>query len=323
MASEFELIERYFARPGKRALLGIGDDCALVEAAPGMTLAVSTDLLVAGTHFFPHTDATRLGHKTLAVNLSDLAAMGATPRYATLTLSLPQVDEAWLGAFAAGFFALAGEHGVELIGGDTTRGPLTLGVTIMGEVPRGAAIRRSGAWPGDDVWVSGTLGDAALGLAFLRGTKALDESLARMCVERLEAPTPRVALGVRLVGIATAMIDVSDGLGGDLAHLAHASGVTATLRAADLPLSEALVRLASDEALQLALGGGDDYELCFTAPPSLREAVAQAGHVAQTRVTRVGCIDSAARSALAVRLIGADGRELPMAQGFDHFLAGA
>ncbi|MFN0161139.1 MAG: thiamine-phosphate kinase [Burkholderiales bacterium] len=323
MASEFELIERHFSRPGKRAVLGIGDDCALIDAAPGMTLAVSTDILVAGTHFFPHTDAMRLGHKTLAVNLSDLAAMGATPRYATLTLSLPQADEAWLGAFAAGFFALAGEHGVELIGGDTTRGPLTLGVTIMGEVPHGAAIRRSGAQPGDDVWVSGTLGDAALGLAFLRGTKALDEPLARMCVERLEAPTPRVALGVRLVGIATAMIDVSDGLGGDLAHLARASKVTATLRASDLPLSAALNTLAPEEALRLALGGGDDYELCFTAPSSLRETVRQAGHDAKAPVTRVGSIDGTANFAGAVRLVGADGRELPMAQGFDHFLADA
>ncbi|MBL8379884.1 MAG: thiamine-phosphate kinase [Burkholderiales bacterium] len=319
MASEFELIGRYFTRPARRAQLGVGDDCALIEAAPGMTLAVSTDLLVAGTHFFPDTDARRLGHKTLAVNLSDLAAMGATPRYATLTMSLPQADEAWLAAFAAGFFALADLHGVELIGGDTTRGPLTLGVTIMGEVPHDAAIRRSGARAGDDVWVSGTLGDAALGLAFLRGASALDQPSARFCVERLEAPTPRVTLGLQLAGIATAMIDVSDGLGGDLAHVARASAVTATLRASDLPLSFALAGLPPDEALRLALGGGDDYELCFTAPPALRAAVERAGQAAQVRLTRIGSIDADATPDRALRLVGADGQDMPLAPGFDHF----
>jgi thiamine-monophosphate kinase len=321
MPTEFGLIERHFRRPARRARLGVGDDCALIEPAPGQDIAISTDLLVEGSHFLPGTDPRRLGHKTLAVNLSDLAAMGATPRYATLTLSLPDADEAWIAQFAAGFFALADRHAVELVGGDTTRGPLTLGVTILGEVPRGTAIRRDGAADGEDVWVSGTLGDAALGLAILRGEFAFDDTTRRTLIERLECPEPRLALGLALRGVASAMIDLSDGLGGDLAHIARASRLCAVVRAHDLPLHPALAGLGAPTALRLALGGGDDYELCFAAPPARRAEVVAAGASAGVAVTRVGSLATSAPDVAPVRLVDAAGRSLALPAGFDHFAA--
>jgi thiamine-monophosphate kinase len=324
MASEFDLIARHFTRPVRRARLGVGDDCALLALTPGHELAISTDMLVAGTHFFPDTDPLRLGHKTLAVNLSDLAAMGAKPASALLSLALPAADEAWLAAFARGFFALADEHGVELVGGDTTRAPaggtLTLNVTILGEVPAGQAVRRSGAQAGDDIWVSNTLGDAALGLAALRGKVSLDAAQREYCVHRLEAPTPRVALGLALRGIARSMLDISDGLAGDLAHIARASGVRAQVNADALPLAPALRSVPRELALQCALAGGDDYELCFTAAPGQRAGVEAAGRSAGVTVTRIGSILPGPAGVAPVGFVDAAGRDLSLKLGgYDHF----
>jgi len=322
MASEFDLIARYFTRPVRQAHLGIGDDCALLGLAPGQEMAVSTDMLVAGTHFFPDTDPQRLGHKTLAVNLSDLAAMGATPRYALLSLALPSADEAWIAAFARGFFALAEVHEVELVGGDTTRTPpggtLTLNVTILGEVPVGRALRRAGAKVGDDVWVSGTLGDAALGLAALKGEVALAPARREYCVGRLEMPTARVELGLQLLGVAHGMLDISDGLAGDAAHIGRASGVSLQIEPERLPLSPALRGQPRELALRCALAGGDDYELCFTAPLAARTQVEAAGQAAGVAVTRVGTVLAAGTA--PVLWIDGEGRALDLKlAGYDHF----
>ena len=327
---EFDLIAKYFTRPARRAVLGVGDDCALLAPRPGFELAVSTDMLVEGTHFLPGTDAARLGHKALAVNLSDLAAMGAQPLYATLALALACVDEAWLAAFSRGFFALADAHGVELIGGDTTRGPLNFCVTVIGEVPAGAAIRRSGARAGDDIWVSGTLGDAALGLAYLkgglkgefRGAATIPPAATAYAVARLEAPEPRVALGLSLRGVATAMLDVSDGLAGDLAHLALASGLAARIDAESLPLSLAspLRAMPLTERLRYAAGGGDDYELCFTAAPAQRDAVRAAGRSANVPVTKIGSMTMPEPAPGAVLIVDTDGNPCAATvSGHDHF----
>ncbi|MDP1636422.1 MAG: thiamine-phosphate kinase, partial [Gallionellaceae bacterium] len=217
--SEFDLIKRFFTRPAPGAILGVGDDAALLRVGEGMELAVSTDMLVSGTHFLPDADPFLLGHKALAVNLSDLAAMGATPRWATLAIALPSADEDWLRRFSDGFFVLADEFGVELVGGDTTRGPLNLCVTIMGEVPQGRALRRDGAQAGDDIWISGTLGDAALGLAQLQGKTVLPDDMRERCLAALQQPQPRIALGMALRGIAHSAIDISDGLLADLGHI--------------------------------------------------------------------------------------------------------
>lgn len=320
--SEFDLIDRYFTRPARRAGLGVGDDCALVGPAAGTEFAMSTDMLVAGTHFFADTDAQRLGHKTLAVNLSDLAAMGATPRFALLAIALPEAREAWVERFCRGFFALADEHAVELVGGDTTRGPLTLCVTIVGEVPNGEAVRRDGATPGDDLWVSGTLGDAALGLGALGGTARLDDEQRAFCIGRLELPTPRVALGVALRGVATSMLDLSDGLAGDLAHLARASRVRARVDVDALPLSAPVLAQPRQEALRAALAGGDDYELCFTASPLQRARIAEIGRSGGVALTRIGVILPPGDGG-GVVLVGGDGRALPPMRGYDHFGARA
>jgi thiamine-monophosphate kinase len=252
--------------------------------------------------------------------------MGAQPRSALLSLALPTADEAWLAAFARGFFALADEHGVELVGGDTTRTPpggtLTLNVTILGEVPTGQAVRRSGAQAGDDIWVSNTLGDAALGLAALRGKVSLDQAQREYCVNRLEAPTPRVALGLALRGIARSMLDISDGLAGDLAHIARTSGVRARVDVDALPLAPALRGVSHELALQCALAGGDDYELCFTAAPAQRVGVEAAGRSAGVAVTCIGSILPAMAGAAPVRFVDAAGRDLSLKLGgYDHFSA--
>lgn len=319
MSSEFELIARHFHRPVKRAILGVGDDCALLPLAQGQKMAVSTDMLVEGTHFLAGTDPRRLGHKTLAVNLSDLAAMGAVPRFATLALALPDARDAWLTDFAAGFFALADRYGVELVGGDTTRGPLNLCVTIFGEVPSGQAIRRSGAASGDDVWVSGTLGDAALGLLALRDEAALEAAARAFCVGRLESPEPRVDLGQALRGVATSMIDLSDGLAGDLAHLASASGTAARINVDALPISFALSNQPQARRLRCALAGGDDYELCFTAPVDQRDLVIAIGRSVGLTLTRVGSMFERVESGPPVLLVDSDGRPVPAMRGYDHF----
>ncbi len=318
--SEFEVIERFFRRPARRAVLGIGDDAALIAPTAGSELAISVDMLVSGRHFFADVDPRSLGHKTLAVNLSDMAAMGATPRWALLAGALPGADPAWLAPFAQGLFALADAHHVELIGGDTTQGPLTLCVTIIGEVAAGKALRRSGARVGDSIWVSGTLGDAALALAHRQGRVELEAEEFAACDRALLWPMPRVALGERLLGTASAAIDVSDGLTGDLGHVLEASGVGAQVDLAALPCSESMRRQlagpARETALRCLLAGGDDYELCFTAPD--RHA-ATLRAVAEELGTPLACIGAIrAERGLVVR----DEAGRPLARlpsAFDHF----
>ncbi|MTV37415.1 thiamine-phosphate kinase [Duganella radicis] len=324
MLSEFDLIKEYFQRPRHAAAppvaLGIGDDCALLAPTPGMQTAISSDMLVEGRHFFAGADALKLGHKSLAVNLSDLAAMGARPVGFTLALALPAAERDWLQGFSQGLFALADAFNIELIGGDTTRGPLNICITVFGEVAPGRALRRGAALAGDDIWISGTLGDARLALADLRGELAqpLDAASQRSAAARLHTPVPRVELGMLLAGqgIAHAAIDISDGLIGDLGHILKLSHVGATLDVDALPAGDILA--TRDTALRRAYSaaGGDDYELCFTAPASAREAVlALAGSVA-TPVTRVGRIEAQA----GLRLVDAGGAPLELQlAGFDHF----
>ncbi len=322
---EFDLIARYFTRPTPRAALGVGDDCALLQPAPNTQIAISSDMLVEGRHFFADVDPFTLGHKALAVNLSDLAACGAKPLAFTLALALPRVDEAWLAAFSKGLFALADTYGCELVGGDTTQGPLNICITVFGEVPvtsgKSQAILRSGAKAGDDVYVSGTLGDARLALEEIRGKHTLPAEFSIQARKRLEQPTPRVALGQALRGVAHAAIDVSDGLIGDLGHILKASGVGATLNT-DLALTLMACAAAisgsvsSDRLLQYVLSGGDDYELAFTAPSSAREAVQAASRGSATPVTRIATIDAEP----GLRLIDAHGRALQQTfSSFDHF----
>ena len=325
MLSEFDLIKQYFVRPGAgRATLGIGDDCALITPAPGMQVAISSDMLVEGRHFFAGADPHMLGHKSLAVNLSDLAAMGARPIAFTLALALPAADRDWLAGFSRGLFALADEFDCELIGGDTTRGPLTICITIFGELAPGQALRRDGALPGDDVWISGSLGDARLALAGLRSEIELDPATLALAAPRMHLPAPRVALGRALAGaglarLAHSALDISDGLAGDLGHILVASNVGATLEADALPAGPALA--TQDRALRrrFTSAGGDDYELCFTAAPRYRDAIMQAAAGCATAVTRVGVIEAAP----GLRFVDADGRPLALSKaGFDHF-AGA
>ena len=318
---EFDLIRRFFQRPVRRAALGVGDDCALLAPAPGMQLAVSSDMLVEGRHFFADVDPRLLGHKCLAVNLSDLAACGARPLAFTLALSLPRADAAWTEAFAGGLLALADAHGCELVGGDTTQGPLNICITVFGEVPPGQALLRSGARAGDDIWVSGSLGDARLALEALLGHTTLPPGTLAAARQRLEAPTPRVALGQALRGIASSALDVSDGLLGDLGHILEQSRVGASLDTRLItPLLDAgrHTSLAIDLLHQCTLSGGDDYELCFTAPADRRDAVQAAGRDSATRVTRIGCIEEQP----GLRLIGPDGAAMaPRWTSFDHFAA--
>jgi thiamine-monophosphate kinase len=314
---EFDLIARHFTRATPGAVLGVGDDCALLAPSPGMQLAVSSDMLLEGRHFSPQDSPAGLGHKSLAVNLSDLAAMGATPRWATLAIALPAADDAWLTAFARGFFRVADQHGIELVGGDTTRGPLTISITVIGEVPPGQALRRDGAQDGDDVWVSGTIGSAALALAYRQGRLFMEQVDAARVLPALYLPTPRVTLGIALRGIASSAIDISDGLLGDLGHILERSGVGATLELAALPtLPVAQAYLHESVARDCVLAGGDDYELCFTAPTGRRGAVEAAAKTAGVAVTRVGRIT--AEPGLVV--IDADGQPLQFEKtGYDHF----
>jgi thiamine-monophosphate kinase len=295
------LIRRYFDRPARNVVLGIGDDAALLKLRPGMELAVSTDMLIEGRHFRAGADARKLGHKALAVNLSDMAAMGAAPRWATLALALPRVDGRWLAGFSKGFFALARRFGVGLVGGDTTRGPLCISVTIVGEVPERKALRRDGARPGDGIWVSGRLGGASYALARPRDTVA---------AKRLHRPEPRVNLGLRLRGIATAAIDVSDGFAQDLGHILERSGVGAVVQYESLPKHR-----IGDAKLErrCVLSGGDDYELIFTARAGASvEAIARA---LKLRLTRVGSIGKGR----GLQILDRNGRRMVPARGFDHF----
>jgi len=312
MPSEFDLIRRHFTRPPQHTDLAVGDDAALLRPRAGMQLAVS------GTHFFADTDPEDLGWKTLAVNVSDLAAMGAEPRWAFLALALPAADDPWIAAFARGLFACADAFGVDLAGGDTTRGPLNLSVTIVGEVPAGQAITRTGARAGNELWISGQPGLAALGLAALHGEVALDAAGRARCVDALQRPQPRVELGLQLRGIATAMLDVSDGLLGDLAHILEASAVGAIGDAAALPL-DALRATGANAAIarHCLLSGGDDYELLFAAPASARPALTELSTSLGLPLHRIGQITGQAGVCL---LREPDGTLAPAgASGYDHF----
>ena len=317
--SEFELIQQFFTARQSAAdyiPLGIGDDCALMSVRDGMQLAVSTDMLVEGRHFFAGANARMLGHKSLAVNLSDLAAMGAQPRAFTLALALPAVQTAWLEDFAQGLFDLAEQHQCKLIGGDTTRGPLNICITVLGEVPTGQALRRDAAQPGDDVWVSGTLGDAKLALSGYLGQQDLSEPDQQQASLRLHMPTPRIALGQALRGIAHAAIDISDGLTGDLGHILNRSGLGATLRCDCLPVGDVLSKKNKSLQYECALAGGDDYELCFTAPVVNRAAIQHAALNAATPVTRIGVVETAP----GLRFV--DRHNVPLGfslLSFDHF----
>lgn len=307
---EFALIDRYFKRPTRHTVLAGGDDAALVQVAPGHELAVSTDMLVAGTHFYADTDPEDLGWKTLTVNVSDMAAMGAQPRWAVLAMSLPQVEEPWLAAFARGFYACAEAYGVDLIGGDTTRGPLNFCVTIFGEVPVGQALRRSGGQPGDDVWVSGAPGRAGLGLAILQGKVEFGEPRRSECLKALTRPQPRVALGLALRGLATAALDVSDGLLADLGHILEESQCAAELHFDNLP-PPGIQR-------DMCLAGGDDYELAFTAPAARRAEVEALSQQLGLRLLRIGSL--VAGTAGTLQVFGPQGERIDAPRrGFDHF----
>ena len=318
MASEFDIIRKHFTRPAPSAVLGIGDDCALLAPQPGMMLAVSTDMLLAGRHFFPDADPGKLGHKVLAVNLSDLAAMGADPRWATLALALPEADETWIAAFAEGFFKLAGRWKMELIGGDTTKGPLAICVTVIGEVPREFPLRRDAALVGDDIWVSGATGEAALALAHLKGRVKLEGTASEACLARLHTPEPQVDLGGRLRGLARSAIDVSDGLLADLGHVLEASGVGAEISWEGLPRAKAIAD-CPDKALaaECLLAGGDDYELAFTAPPGNRAEIEAVGTDLGVSLTRIGVT---VRGEPVATLRDARGKLISSPhKGFDHF----
>jgi thiamine-monophosphate kinase len=316
MATEFDLIARHFTRPAKRAALGVGDDCALLLPIPGMQLAISSDMLVEGRHFLSTVAPERLGHKALAVNLSDLAACGAEPLVFSLALALPRGDDSFVAELAQGLFALADLHDIELVGGDTTAGPLNLCITVIGQVPTGLALLRSGARPGDDLWVSGQLGDARLALEVFRGRASLPGDQFETVRRAMELPQPRVALGLALRGVATSAIDLSDGLVGDLGHVLQRSGVGARVVVDELPRSAGLA--AQPPALQeeCLLAGGDDYELLFTAPPACRQVVGDAGRRAGVVVTRCGAIETGSE----LRLVDGQGRPLPSRfRGYDHF----
>ncbi|MFZ6759648.1 thiamine-phosphate kinase [Undibacterium sp. Ji50W] len=320
MLSEFDLIKRYFAQhriQDSRIALGIGDDCALLNPSPGMQMAISSDMLVSGRHFFPDADPRMLGHKCLAVNLSDLAAMGAKPIAFTLALSLPEANPAWLAEFSVGLLALADEYQCHLIGGDTTKGPLNICITIFGELPPGTALRRDAARSGDDIWVSGTLGDARLALAAYWNEVSLQPHAHQQAALRMHTPSPRIALGMALRDIAHAALDISDGLAGDLGHILEKSGVGATLLIDQLPAGPVLQTQPQDLRRQFTLNGGDDYELCFTAPAGNRQQVLAAAAQSGTAVTRIGQIESAA----GLRLLDAEGNRLHLPyQSFDHFV---
>lgn len=350
MLSEFDLIDRFFLQrarqakaQGRAAHLGIGDDCALLPGRPGYDYAVSSDMLVSGRHFLPDVDPFRLGHKSLAVNLSDLAAMGATPSGFTLSLALPQAEPLWLDAFSAGLFALAERHNCELVGGDTTAGPLTISITIFGEIPCTQALRRDAARVGDDIWVSGTLGDARLALGLLRQDWINAPLLAvnhhatlAAVLSAMEAPEPRVSVGLALRGIAHAAIDLSDGLVGDLAHILKRSGMAARVNVDAIPRSPWLAAQADDIQRICTLAGGDDYELCFTAPLAVRSRMADISAQCGVALTRIGEIiapgDAAQPLAAELPVQGVapragqiqwtDGVGMPLTlslAGFDHF----
>lgn len=314
---EFELIRRYFSSDTAArddVTLGVGDDAALLRIPEGMELAVTTDSLLPGVHFPPHLDAEAIGHRALAANLSDLAAMGAEPAWLLLALTLPMADEVWLEGFSAGFKALARRHGAALVGGNIARGPLNVTITAQGLVPAGRALKRQGAKPGDRIYVTGHPGDAAAGLKLILAGKA---DKGDECVRRFTHPEPRVAAGTALRGLASACIDISDGLLADLGHILEASDAGAAILTARLPLSKRLLTLhGREEGERLALTGGDDYELCFTAPPERQAELERKLAVLELPVTCIGSVDPEP----GLRVMEASGHGLKLAEpGYKHF----
>jgi thiamine-monophosphate kinase len=323
--SEFNLIQKYFTRPMRHTELGVGDDAALVKVADGMQLAVSTDMSVAGTHFFDDAAAYDIGWKALAVNVSDMAAMGAQAKWATLAISLPEVNANWLAEFSSGVFACADMFNIDLIGGDTTRGPLNISVTIMGEVPKNQVLKRSGAQVGDDIWVSGQIGSAALGLAHLQGKIELEKGVLQTSLNHLCRPRPRASLGLALRSIATSCIDISDGLLADLSHILKASNCRATIDLEKIPCIDYLKSNLNNPQFQdYLLAGGDDYELCFTAPPNKRDEIEMLGkqhNILLTRIANTLKPDHMSTDLESSHLQIMHQNKLlkPVKSGFDHF----
>jgi thiamine-monophosphate kinase len=316
MRSEFNIIKKYFTRPTPQADLGVGDDAALLKVADGHQFVVSTDMSVVGTHFFADASPYDIGWKSLAVNISDIAAMGANPKWATLSIALPAIDETWLAEFSRGFFACADAFHIDLIGGDTTRGPLNISVTIMGEVPTGKAIKRSGAKVGDDIWVSGQLGSAALSLAHIEGKITLKNDALQANIHALYRPAPRVDLGLKLRDIATSCIDISDGLLADLGHILTASNCGATIDLEKIPCIDYLKNdLDNPQFQEFVLAGGDDYELCFTAPASKRKEIELIGKQQHILLT---CI-AATHMDICLQVMYKDTALNLNSKGFDHF----
>ena len=330
---EFDLIQHFFkagadamqSNNEKAIVLGIGDDCALLKPAAGEEIAITSDMLVEGRHFFMNANPELLGRKALAVNLSDLAAMGAKPIGFTLSIALPKVDTAWLEAFSKGLFAIANQYSSPLIGGDTTAGPLTISITAFGSIPSGKAIRRSGAKVGDDIWTSGTIGDARLALAALRHEINLPESDLKQIEHRMHNPTPRVELGMKLRELASAALDISDGLLGDLRHILKQSQVSAEVFLDQLPKSETLQKQSEDIQNQFAASGGDDYEICFTAPIEKRDVIDEISKELNLPLTRIGSITKKVDETQRLRLVRKNGELLDDAKtaellkSFDHF----
>ena len=331
LIGEFDLIERFFktgsaSNASNTTLsLGIGDDCALIKPLPGEEIAITSDMLVAGRHFFADADPEKLGGKALAVNLSDLAAMGAKPLGFTLAIALPAIDTKWLEAFSKGLFAVANQFSCPLIGGDTTAGPLTISITAFGSIPTGKAIRRSGAKIDDEIWVSGTVGDARLTLAALRHEIKLSENDFKAIDHRMHQPTPRVELGMALREVASAALDVSDGLLGDLKHILQQSQLDAEIILEQLPTSATLQKQSKAIQNQFAASGGDDYELCFTAPSSKRDVILNISKELKLPLTRIGRITPMKNSVTQICIRGTDGKLLSDAdtaallRSFDHF----
>ena len=330
---EFDLIARFF-KSGADAMrsdspscipLGIGDDCALLKPPPGEELAITSDMLVEGRHFFADTNPESLGRKALAVNLSDLAAMGAYPLGFTLAIALPKPDLAWLEGFSKGLFSIANHHSCPLIGGDTTAGPLTISITALGSIPSGKAIRRSGAKVGDEIWVSGTVGDARLALAALRHEINLSENDFTQIAHRMHEPVPRVELGIKLRDIASAALDISDGLLGDLQHILQQSNVDAEVYLNQIPKSITLQKQAIDIQNQFAACGGDDYELCFTAPITQSKGIAELSKALDLPLTCIGKIVAKENLEPKIRLRDTQGNFLSetetrtLLKSFDHF----
>lgn len=321
MRSEFDIIRQYFTRPVTKAALGVGDDAALISTTADKELVVSVDTMVSGRHFYSDAAPRQLGYKALAVNLSDMAAMGATPRWVTLALTLPkrliEKNNVWLEEFAAGFFALADTYQIELIGGDTTCGPLSISIQIIGEVEKGKALLRSGARPGDDIWISGQLGDAALALAHEQQHITLAPDELGRCLTALHAPVARIELGRRLIDLAHSAIDISDGLMADLTHILDCSNVSATINIDDITCSHILRKYLSQPiAVSCLLTGGDDYELCFTASTRRQMEIKNLSLQLAIPLTRIGTITQGK----GLTVLNSDSSAITLeTRGYDHF----